>query len=83
MATNSTCLPVNDQIFGPAVSGCRDDFDFTLLFEQSILSIGPSALLLLITPLRILHLARRNVKTVPSPIDAAKLVSDIVPPKNE
>lgn len=46
-----------DDSFGPALQACRsgvgrNDFDFTLLFEQSILSILPSAFLLLAAALR-------------------------------
>ncbi|PSN69168.1 P-loop containing nucleoside triphosphate hydrolase protein [Corynespora cassiicola Philippines] len=42
-----------DNIFGPVVNNIHDDFDFTLFFEQTILSIGPSAALLLFLPVRI------------------------------
>ncbi|PTB37966.1 hypothetical protein M441DRAFT_60292 [Trichoderma asperellum CBS 433.97] len=42
--------------FGPIVRGCGSDFDFTLLFEESILFIGP---MLLASVLAILELARR------------------------
>jgi ATP-binding cassette, subfamily C (CFTR/MRP), member 1 len=33
-----------DEDFGPAVQGCRDDFDFTLKFELIFLSILPAAI---------------------------------------
>ncbi|KAL1966963.1 hypothetical protein VTN77DRAFT_3707 [Rasamsonia byssochlamydoides] len=62
MAANSFA-DCSDNAFGPA--SCTRDFDFTLTFEQSILSILPSALLLLITPLRLFQLSRRRSKTVP------------------
>lgn len=43
-----------DNSFGPAVpSDCRGGFDFTLLFEQAILSILPCALFLLVAWLRL------------------------------
>ncbi|CAK7208856.1 hypothetical protein SCUCBS95973_000253 [Sporothrix curviconia] len=32
-----------DTRFGPVVASCRRDFDFTLLFEDTILSIAPTA----------------------------------------
>lgn len=35
-----------DNAFGPKIHGCRDGKDFTLLFEQSILSLVPSVLFL-------------------------------------
>jgi len=50
---------------GPIVAlPCRQGFDFTLLFEQSILSIGPSCVFLLILPLRLFSLYRSKVKPV-------------------
>lgn len=64
----SQCWP--NEGFGPLVdvtpcpggSG-RDGFDFTLQFEQSIMSIGPSVLFLLAVPLRWLQLQRQSRKT--------------------
>ncbi|KAI5924553.1 ABC transporter-like protein [Camillea tinctor] len=37
----------DDAAFGPTVTGCRGNFDFTLLFEQAFFSITPSVLFLL------------------------------------
>ena len=48
-------VTVQDE-FGPVVNGCGSDFDFTLLFEESILFILP---LCLSSVLAILELARR------------------------
>jgi hypothetical protein len=50
-----------ENAFGP-VSHLRP-FDFTLTFEQAILSIIPSAILLLAGPFRLLHLSRCQRKT--------------------
>jgi len=47
---------------GYFVQNCYGTFDFSLLFEQSILSITPSALLLLVVPLRIAQLAQNDHK---------------------
>lgn len=58
------CVPGADDVLGPVVRGCRDNFDFTLLFEQSFFQIAPSILLLLIVPLRASRLRRQNVKTL-------------------
>jgi hypothetical protein len=59
------CPSRADHTFGPAVAApCRQGFDFTLMFEQSVLSIGPSSLLLLLVPLRLFWLYRTNVKIV-------------------
>ena len=51
-----------DDTFGPTVVGCRDNFDFTLLFEQSILSLAFSVILILLVPYRIARLCREDVK---------------------
>jgi ATP-binding cassette, subfamily C (CFTR/MRP), member 1 len=59
----ATCSPAADNTFGPAVHGCRNDFDFTLLFEQSFFQLAPSALLLLTLPWRAAQLKTQNVKT--------------------
>ncbi|KAE9378324.1 putative multidrug resistance protein [Stipitochalara longipes BDJ] len=61
-----SCLPKSDDVFGPIVQGCRSNFDFTLLFEQTILSIGPAALLLIFAPPRVIRLLRSPKKTLSS-----------------
>ncbi|KAH7350682.1 P-loop containing nucleoside triphosphate hydrolase protein [Rhexocercosporidium sp. MPI-PUGE-AT-0058] len=72
--TASLCQPSNDNSFGPIVRGCRSDFDFTLLFEQAILSIGPAGLLLLFTPPRLVRLLRSSTKTRPSRFRSSKTI---------
>ncbi|OJK00423.1 hypothetical protein ASPACDRAFT_1880763 [Aspergillus aculeatus ATCC 16872] len=59
----SSCSPAADNSFGPVIT-CLATFDFTLLFEQSILSIGPSAIFLLVVPWRFRSLYTANIKTV-------------------
>lgn len=49
-ADHARCLPSADNAFGPLVDRLCRTFDFTLLFEQSILSISPDALFLLLAP---------------------------------
>ena len=75
--SNSTgvydCLQ-NDKQFGPAVRGCGDAFDFTLMFEQTILSIAPSALFLLVLPVKLYQLLRASVKTLPNRVLRGKAV---------
>lgn len=64
-AVNITGCWSNDS-FGPVIAhdSCgRDEFDFTLVFEQSVMSIGPSAILLLALPLRWLQLRSQCWKT--------------------
>ncbi|KUJ23459.1 putative ABC multidrug transporter [Mollisia scopiformis] len=55
----STCN--NDHSFGPAVLGCRDDFDFTIEFEQLFFSIIPSVIFIVLSIWRIAVLSRRPV----------------------
>lgn len=62
--TSYDCV-IADNAFGPTTGpSCRSGFDFTLTFEQSILSTIPSALLLFVTPLRLGVLFGRNVKAI-------------------
>lgn len=58
------CRLSADDVFGPAVQGCRNNFDFTLLFEQSLFQIAPCALLLLSLPVRASQLRQQKVKTL-------------------
>ena len=69
-----SCPPSADNVFGPAVSEqCRGGFDFTLLFEQSVLSLAPSLLLLVCSLLRISQLFQATVKVLPSYLHLVKL----------
>lgn len=68
------CHNSADNAFGPFVHGCHGA-DFTLLFEQSILSIGPSALLLCVAPLRALKLRQKPIKVLRRHGLLSKLVS--------
>jgi len=65
-----------DNSFGPyAGEHCRGGFDFTLLFEDAILSIIPIALVLCVAPNRIGYLWRKKTKVSKSLLLPAKLVS--------
>lgn len=70
---------VDDNNFGPffAIPG-KATFDFTLLFEETILSIAPSALLLLLIPPRIIYLWKSPRKVISSYLLTAKIVSSPV-----
>ena len=72
------CKLSADDAFGPAVHGCRSNFDFTLLFEQSFFQIAPSALLLLLLPLRATQLYRQGVKTLYSGAQWLKQIAIII-----
>lgn len=73
----ASCKLVDDT-FGPSVGRCRGGFDFTLLFEESILSLLPLVLLLGIVPLRILYLFKRSLKVTGSALLLSKLVCNDV-----
>lgn len=49
-----------DKSFGPYAHGCRGGFDLTLLFEESILIVPITVLLLLAAPCRATYLLRKN-----------------------
>jgi hypothetical protein len=54
-----------DDAFGPVVVGCRQGFDFTLLFEQAILSTLPAALAIVAAIVSIPLLWKQSVKIAP------------------
>jgi ATP-binding cassette subfamily C (CFTR/MRP) protein 1 len=51
-----------DNSFGPHAGDCRGGFDFTLLFEETILTLLPIGILLIVLPLRICFLLKRSKK---------------------
>lgn len=55
-----SCPKAMDDVFGPAVDECARTFDFTLLFEETILSILPSAVFLILGTIRIATLFTRK-----------------------
>lgn len=78
MNTSSTplCAPTADAAFGPVVdAACRDGFDFTLVFEQSIFVLLPAAMLVLMAPLRLLQLRKSPIKVADQASRMIKLVS--------
>ena len=73
MAAEGSC-DVVDITFGPWAGDCWGGFDFTLLFEETVLSILPLAATLLVIPFRVFYLLRREVKVDRSALLALKLV---------
>lgn len=73
MVGPGSCARVDDTL-GPWAGSCRGGFDFTLLFEESVLSLFPLCLLLLIIPFRIFYLIKREVKVNQSLLSPSKLV---------
>lgn len=57
---NDTFLAFSEDSFGPRISPTVRALDFTLLFEESILSIGPTCLLLLLAPFRLIFLTQQR-----------------------
>jgi len=47
----------SDELFGPAVQGCRGDFDFTIKFEKIFFSLLPGSVFAAIALTRVLYLA--------------------------
>jgi len=66
-------MNVTDDFFGPRHEG---SFDFTLLFEQSIFSVLPSALLICVAVVRIAWLCRKEVRVRAGKLLGRKLVCD-------
>jgi ATP-binding cassette, subfamily C (CFTR/MRP), member 1 len=57
------CHVEADNVFGPQVDGaCRNGFDFTLFFEQTLLSIVPSAVTIIASSIFFVHLLRKDTK---------------------
>ncbi|KAL2817069.1 hypothetical protein BDW59DRAFT_175603 [Aspergillus cavernicola] len=69
-----SCPAHIDRSFGPWARSCRGGFDFTLLFEETILAIPLSCLFLLVLPIRMLHLIHTQTKVVKSPLRQFKVV---------
>ncbi|KUI69993.1 Multidrug resistance-associated protein 1 [Cytospora mali] len=68
----------NDLTLGPFVSGCRGDFDFTLLFEDIVFSIVPSACFLIMSAYRIWSIKGRPVGIGDSILRYSKLLTMFV-----
>jgi hypothetical protein len=71
MASNHSFTGYSTTSFGPAMVGT---FDFTPLFEDTILSIVPSAGLLLAVPPRLYFLRSQPRKVLLSPLHSQKVV---------
>ncbi|KAF5699076.1 major facilitator family transporter-associated [Fusarium globosum] len=73
-SSENLCTSSLDASFGPFVGPeCRDGFDFTLVFEQSILVLSPAALLLILAPVRLLRLRNVPVKVTGHRLRTVKL----------
>ncbi|KAK7956876.1 uncharacterized protein PG986_006098 [Apiospora aurea] len=79
MNATANCALTIDGWSGPTVQGCRDDFDFTLSFEQYIFTILPASALLIVAPLRIFHLRKLPAVVGGSLLRHLKLVGSVKP----
>jgi len=71
-SSNVTYNAYNTTEFGPAD---ERHFDFTPLFQDTLLSILPSALLLIAIPTRLIYLRKQNRKVLKSTLHESKIVS--------
>lgn len=76
--TSEACPSRADNELGPQVLTCRRSFDFTLLFEQSILSILPSVIFLLAAFPRVALLLKRPLKLRGKHLQLAKQLALVV-----
>jgi ATP-binding cassette subfamily C (CFTR/MRP) protein 1 len=67
------CL--DDGSLGPAVDGCRGNFDFTLKFEKIFFSLIPASIFIVFALLRIVLLIRQPQIVGGYLLRGAKLVS--------
>lgn len=74
MNSSTLAAGCDDAAFGPIIHGCRQDFDFTLAFEQYFFSVAPSAVLLLTAPIRIALLRRQPAKVTGAGLRLTKVV---------
>ncbi|KAN0099750.1 putative ABC multidrug transporter [Hyaloscypha variabilis] len=75
MASISICGGATDSMFGPRVDPCIRQFDFILIFENSILSILPSCMFILLSCRRIIQLYQVSIKVQGSTLHLVKLLA--------
>lgn len=74
MASQELSCQTLDSTLRLHASYCRGGFDFTLLFEESILTLLPLCLFITIAPLRILYLVRKRRKVTHGGLLPVKIV---------
>ncbi|KAI1338782.1 P-loop containing nucleoside triphosphate hydrolase protein [Xylariaceae sp. FL0016] len=65
----------DDGLLGPAVQGCRDDFDFTITFENIFFALIPASIFIALYLPRIAYLFRRPVMVDGVLLLSAKLIA--------
>lgn len=74
MEPYSSCGAPDDSSFGPAVASCHRAFDFTLLFEDLVFGIIPSAVFIVCAAPRFYYLCKSPVVVASSQLHRIKLV---------
>lgn len=69
------CSIVADRAFGPSVAQCRRTFDFTFFFEETIFSLTPSVIFILLATFRLYVLLKRPSRVQRGYLYKLKLVS--------
>lgn len=69
------CSASADQEFGPAIRGCRSNFDFTLFFEETVLTLLPCVAFLPLALVRIVVLLTESPVAKTGWQYASKIVS--------
>jgi hypothetical protein len=71
------CTFEAEHLFGPGVTICRREFDFTLFFEELFFKLLPSTLFLITAIARIAILAKSSPKVRFGVLYFAKIVSKL------
>lgn len=74
---STRCPVIVDRSFGPWAGQCRGGFDFTLLFEETILALLPTCAFLLACPSRLLYLRSKPIRVKRSILMYSKLVRSL------
>lgn len=72
---NQACGSPDDFSFGPAINSCHRGFDFTLFFEDTVLSLIPSSVFIPVSCVLIAILANKKPATLRTKWYAVKIVS--------
>jgi hypothetical protein len=72
-------LCAGDGSFGPVIQGCRDDYDFTLLFQQMVLRLGPAIIFVVLGTVNALSLRRKSRRKCVASIAMYKQVRNACP----
>ncbi|KAK8143317.1 hypothetical protein G3M48_007447 [Beauveria asiatica] len=72
---NQVCGSPDDFSFGPSINSCHRGFDFTLFFEDTVLSLVPSAVFIPVACVLIAILARKKPVALPTNLYGIKIAT--------